>query len=77
MLVDIGGNHRAHGDDPKPGLAGGLQRPANKDRCQTASLEAVGDLSVQEDALAVAVGELGEADALSLDGDGEAVGVRR
>ena len=74
MLFHEPGHHRTHGDDPQPGVTGGLQRRVDENRCQTAPTEFVEHLGVREDPLAVAIGVLGEADLLSVDGNAEAVG---
>ena len=55
VLVDVGGHHRADGDDPQPGVAGRLQRFGDENRCQAAAFEVVVDLGVGEDSLIVAV----------------------
>ena len=41
VLLDVSGHHRAHGDDPQPGVAGLLQRLVDENRCQTAPFEFV------------------------------------
>src|SRR3954447_19649152 len=74
VLLDECGHQWAHRDDAQPGVAGGLQRLIDENRCQTAALELVGHLGVREDALPVAIGVLGEADLLSVNGNAEAVG---
>jgi hypothetical protein len=75
MLVDVCRDHRADRDDAQACITSGLQRLTDENRCQTTSFECVIHLGVGEDALAVAIAELGQPDRLPVDGDGEAVGI--
>src|SRR5215207_2159203 len=65
VFLDEPGHHGAHGDDSQPGVAAGLQRLVDENRCQPASTEFVAHLGVREDPLAVAIDVLGETDLLS------------
>ena len=77
MFLEVGGDHRAHGDDAQPGVPGGGQCFGDQDAGQPAALERVLDLGVQKDPLAVVVDEGDQADLFAVDGDREPVGCLR